>query len=297
MLKHEAGVIDGRGFNDLHDMRVAVRRLRAAVRLFRPYLPKSDATFLRKELRRLGRALGPTRDLDVMLANVAAYRAELPPHGQDALTPLLQRWQKMRARSQRDMVKYLTGKRYQLLMQFLDRFAVSEATRAAGTGAQSGSRASTQAQTTPVLATEVQPLIAKRYKKLMAYGPSLDGVSAETLHALRIDCKRLRYALEFLREVLAPEARTAIRNIKLAQDHLGELNDADVAGKASRILLEKWQRAGNEERYPAAARAALREYLAYCDAQVQANAQSFPVIWASLTGSEFRQRMHALESA
>ena len=56
-------------------MRVAVRRLRAAVQLFRPYLPQQDAAYLRKELRRLGRALGPVRDYDVMLENLAAYRA------------------------------------------------------------------------------------------------------------------------------------------------------------------------------------------------------------------------------
>ena len=51
-------------------MRVAVRRMRAAVELFRPYLPKKHAAYLRRDLRRLGHALGPARDCDVMLANL-----------------------------------------------------------------------------------------------------------------------------------------------------------------------------------------------------------------------------------
>ena len=80
-FRHEAGSIDGSDIEALHDMRVAVRRMRAAVELFRPYLPKEHAAYLRKDLRRLGRALGPARDCDVMLANLEAYRADLPaPH-------------------------------------------------------------------------------------------------------------------------------------------------------------------------------------------------------------------------
>ena len=128
------------------------------------------------------------------------------------------------------------------------------------------------------------------------YGPSLHGASIETLHALRIDCKRLRYALEFLREALPAPAEAAIDDIKHAQDHLGDMNDAYVAGEVLRKILKKWQRGADEARYTAAARSALGGYLAYCDDRVRTNAHTFPVIWERLTGLEFRQRLQDIIS-
>jgi CHAD domain-containing protein len=49
------------------------------------------------------------------------------------------------------------------------------------------------------------------------------------LHALRIECKRLRYTLEFFCEVLGPEVEQVIEQVVQLQDHLGNLHDADVA--------------------------------------------------------------------
>ena len=143
----------------------------------------------------------------------------------------------------------------------------------------------------PLVATEVPGLLSRRYATLLDYGPSLHGASIETLHALRIDCKRLRYALEFLREALPAPAEAAIDDIKHAQDHLGDMHDAYVAGGLLRKILKKWQREADEARYPAAARNALGGYLAYCDDRVRTHAHTFPVIWERLTGYEFRQRL------
>ena len=289
MLRHEAGSIDGSDIEELHDMRVAVRRMRAAVELFRPYLPKKHAAYLRKDLRRLGRALGPARDCDVMLANLEAYRAELPAPTQDAFAPLVRRWQRQRERSRKAMVRYLAGKRYRLLKQRIGPLLelVGQPVAASGTlNGQAGGSARTAR-----CHRDTASLIAKRYEKLLAYGPSLHGASIETLHTLRIDCKRLRYALEFLRETLSPQAEAAIEDFKHAQDHLGELNDAYVAGKDLRKLMKRWQCATDDARYPTAAREELAGYLAYCDDRVRTNAHTFPAIWEHLTGCEFRQRL------
>ncbi len=297
MLKHEAGSIDGSDIAELHDMRVAVRRLRAAVQLFRPYLPKQHAAYLRKDLRRLGRALGPARDCDVMLENLAAYRATLPADGQAALDPLAQRWQKRRARARKAMLKYLASKRYQVLKQRVGTFLASESPHESPSARSNGQSAPYSRKVKPLVATETPRLICKRYEKLLRYGPSLHGASIETLHAVRIDCKRLRYALEFFRETLAPQAKATIEEIKHAQDHLGDLNDAYVAGVDLRKLLKKWQRAEAEARQPAAAQEALGGYLAYCDERVRTNVHAFPVIWERLAGVEFRQRLREIVPA
>ncbi len=288
MLRHEAGSIDGSDIEELHDMRVAVRRMRAAVRLFRPYLPEKHAAYLRRDLRRLGRALGPARDCDVMLANLEAYRAELPTPTQDAFAPLVRRWQRQRERSHNAMVRYLTSKRYRLLKQRIGPLLELVGPPVAASGTLNGQAAAPQE---PLVAAVTPRLIAKRYDELLAYGPSLHGASIKTLHTLRIDCKRLRYALEFLRETLSPQAEAAIEDFKHAQDRLGEINDAYVAGEDLRKFMKKWQRATDDARYPAAAREALAGYLAYCDDRVRTNAHTFPAIWEHLTGCEFRQRL------
>ena len=292
MLKHEAGTIVGSDIEELHDMRVAVRRMRAAVQLFRPYLPKKRSASLRKDLRRLGRALGPTRDYDVMLANLETYRAAMPAHIQDGLTPLARRWQKRRARARRTMLRYLTSKRYRTLKRELAAFL-----EPAGAPPQPGAPEYPQNAAVgpqPLVAAAAPGLVGARYEKLLAYGPSLHGASIETLHDLRIDCKRLRYALEFLREILIPPAAAAIEDVKRAQDHLGDLNDAYVAGTVLRTFLEKRQRDRDDGHYPAAAKEALCGYLAFCDDRARTNAQTFPALWQHLTGDEFRQRLHEI---
>ncbi len=288
MLKYEAGAIDGRDSEDLHDMRVAVRRLRAAVQLFRPYLPKKQVARLRKDLRRLGRALGPARDYDVMLANLDAYRAAAPATAEDALAPLVRRWRKQRKRARKAMIEYLESKRYRRLKRRMGEYL--EAPRPPEVAADTADGRAAVPQD-PLISAVVPALIANRYDRLLAYGPSLHSASIETLHALRIDCKRLRYALEFLREVLPAQAAEAIEDVTQAQDHLGEINDAYVAGGVLRQLVKQWRRAKDDSRNSAASRNALAVYLAYCDDCVRTKAHTFPVMWERLTGYEFRQRL------
>ena len=163
MLRHEAGSIDGSDIEALHDMRVAVRRMRAAVQLFRPYLPKKHAAYLRKDLRRLGRALGPARDCDVMLANLEAYRAELPAPTQDTFAPLVRRWQRQRGRARNAMVRYLAGKRYRLLKQRIGPLLELVGPPEAASGTLSGQATAPTAPQEPLVATETPRLITKRY--------------------------------------------------------------------------------------------------------------------------------------
>ena len=170
-----------------------------------------------------------------MLANLEAYRAELPAPTQDTFAPLVRRWQRQRERSRNAMVRYLAGKRYRLLKQRIGPLLELVGQPVAASGTLNGQAAAPQE---PLVATVTPRLIAKRYQKLLAYGPTLHGASIETLHTLRIDCKRLRYALEFLRETLSPQAEAAIEDFKHAQDHLGETNDAYVAGEDLRKLMK-----------------------------------------------------------
>jgi len=82
------------------------------------------------------------------------------------------------------------------------------------------------------------------YTRLAAdrtFEPLLESATIDQLHALRIEFKKLRYTLEFFSEVLGKEAKEIIAEIKKLQDHLGDLNDADVACSILRQFLDNWE--------------------------------------------------------
>src|SRR4029077_1143360 len=78
LLAHEAGTRTGEDIEDLHQMRVAVRRMRATLKAARPLLDAAWADGLRAELGWRGGALGPVRDLDVLLLRLHEEIASLP---------------------------------------------------------------------------------------------------------------------------------------------------------------------------------------------------------------------------
>jgi len=145
----------------------------------------------------------------------------------------------------------------------------------------------------PVRVREVAPvLIYERLAAVRAYGPALPTASFEQLHRLRIEFKRLRYAVEFFREVLGDEAREVIADLKQLQDHLGSLNDANVACQVLSEFLEgqeekpvRRQTVRRNKREPVAA------YLALQHAERQQLLVSFPEAWAYFERPEFRRNL------
>ena len=75
----------------------------------------------------------------------------------------------------------------------------------------------------------VAGLLINRYEGVRAYESSLPAAPITTYHALRIECKRFRYALEFFRDVLGPEVGGLIKQVTGMQDLLGDLHDAVVS--------------------------------------------------------------------
>jgi len=236
MLLHEPGTRLGEDIEALHDMRVATRRMRSAFRLFKfAYTPKAIRPF-RDELRAIGGSLGAVRDLDVALDKAWRYAGE--HHGAD-LSALLTLWETRRSEARDHLIAELESKRFARFVKHFDRFL---RTPAAGVAPQ-------PAPDSPALreVRHVAPvLIAGHYAQVRAYEPVVAGAPVATLHALRIEFKRLRYTLEFFEEVLGPEAKRVIKEIKRMQDHLGELHTP---------TWQRWRspRCGRAER-PTAAR-------------------------------------------
>ena len=283
MIANEPGTRLGQDIEALHDMRVATRRMRAAFQVFTPYFDaKALAPYL-KRLRRTGRTLGAVRDLDVLMDKARGYQAGLPPEQAASLEPLLTHWQARRGIARRQMLKYLDSRAYR---EFTADFAAFLTTP--GVGALE----IPAGEPVPHQVRHVVPgLIFTRFETVRAYEALLAGAPITTLHRLRIDSKRLRYALEFFRDVLGPETPDLIKQVTGMQDLLGALQDAHVAeGLVAEFLA---QQAGSKRKRKKG-QPSLEGVEGYRSAQQTAQQElltRFPEPWAELIGYDFRRNL------
>ena len=232
LLAHEAGTRSGADVEDLHQMRVSVRRMRAALKAARPLLDVSWADGLRDELGLLGGALGPVRDLDVLLLRLRGEIAKLPEREQAAGEVLVAMLELARATARAEMLAALDAPRYASLLERLaDAIRLPLPTPTA-----------TQAQ--PELVDLVRLQVHKLRKAVERAG---EDPPDETLHALRILGKRVRYTGELLEPALrvsgAEDTRRAVRRLLAAtaalQEALGDHQDACVAEQRIRELVDE----------------------------------------------------------
>jgi CHAD domain-containing protein len=221
MLEHEQGTRLGEDIEELHVMRVATRRMRAAFDLFEQAF---DAKVIRRHLRGLkatGRTLGAVRDMDVFIEKANAYMANLSPEQRQGLQVLVEAWQDQREAAREAMLAHLDSPDYETFKRRFNNFVQSPG---------KGVRLLSPNCPVPPLARDASPvLIYSRFGSVRAFDQLLGNATLEQLHALRIEFKKLRYAVEFFREILGKEAKSVINVLKTMQDHLGDLNDAQVA--------------------------------------------------------------------
>jgi CHAD domain-containing protein len=233
MLRHEEGTRLGEDIEVLHDMRVATRRLRAAFEVFgKAFEPGVLKPYL-TGLRATGRALGNVRDLDVFMEKARHYLQTLPEEEQGSLDPLISAWQERRENARSQMLEHLDSREY---AAFKRKYNVFLNTPGAGARKFSDDRPS------PHLVNELAPLLVYTgLASVRAFDSFLIDASIELLHALRIEFKKLRYTVEYFKEVLGKKAELVIEDLKLIQDHLGDLNDAQVATQLLREFIDSWE--------------------------------------------------------
>ncbi len=284
MLKHEPGARQGEDIEEVHDMRVAARRLRSAFRVFDESFQKGALAPYLKHLRRVGETLGAVRDLDVLMDNARNYQAGLPADQSDAVEPLVQAWAAQREVARRNLIRYLNSEGYSRFTAAFAEFVTSPGT---------GARRPDPERPEPYLARHVAPrLIYTAFERVRSYETLLDQPSLELLHALRIEGKRLRYTLEFLREVLGPESALVIAETTALQDHLGALHDADVAEMLLRNFLNGTLAPGPKHAArPRVLAPGVALYLATRQGELQRLLTTFPDAWARFNRPEVRQSL------
>jgi triphosphatase len=190
----------------VHQMRVALRRMRSAMAIFAGCMSPADD--LREELVWLATTLGEARDLDVFLTQTLPPMQQQLPHA--GLEILHRNALKAHRAAYAEIRAALDSQRYQRLLLRL------------GAWLESGDHKKHEEP----LAGFARDLLQKRHRKLRQLGKRWHGMNAEERHAARIAAKKLRYAAEFFSGLFAEEkSKRYLRRLSDLQSILGDLND------------------------------------------------------------------------
>ncbi len=295
MRSHEKGTRKGEDIEELHDMRVAVRRMRAASKVFEAYLDSKQLGPHLKGLRRTLGALGDVRDLDVFREKAEEYLETRPEGHEQDLGPLFAMLGKERETARKTMLAYLDSEKYARFKRDFSKFL-----EVPGAGALPTSNKKHDAL--PHRVKDVLPsVIYARFADIGAYSEWVEGpyISVERLHRLRIAAKGLRYTFEFFEDVLGDNAKIMIKELKTLQNHLGDLHDAVVAIDllSSYLKTGAWGLAESETGKKAGKQANLEGmegieiYLASREEELRTLLDTFPDAWAKFRSKEFREKI------
>lgn len=196
----------------IHQLRVANRRLRAAVELFSSVLHGSRVNYLRRELHWLGSTAGATRESDVTEQLMRKRSGRLDRTSQDSLAPIFEELSSLRRVELARIGEMFSSKRYRMLLE-----------RVASTPLR-------KVPPTTVVRATVTLMLRPIARAVRRAGARLEPDSApEEFHRLRIRTKRLRYAMEMIDEMTGRRGRKAVKRLVEMQDLLGSHHDAVIA--------------------------------------------------------------------
>jgi CHAD domain-containing protein len=265
----------------LHDLRVAVRRTRSAVKLLGAVLPDELAEHYKAEFKWLGDVTTPVRDLDVHLLGFDAMAGQLEAASPADLEPLRAFLARRRAREFRRLAAALRGPRFRAIADDW-RKALLELRDDGGPRRRRPTAAALALSTT-----------GRSFRRIAAQGGAITSESPpESLHDLRKRAKELRYLLEFFAPLHDPVAyRKVVGDLKQLQDCLGEFQDSEVQRDEIRTLADAMLA---ERAAPAATLLAMGEIAAeLARSQVEAR-EEFAARFARFAGPAGRERVRML---
>ncbi|MBT3358783.1 MAG: CHAD domain-containing protein [Rhodospirillales bacterium] len=206
----------------VHQMRVAMRRMRSALRIFRDVMPREQYERITDEVKWQTKSLADTRDLDVFMDEIVGPVAAAM-EGEPAFAVLMKRLSEDRANARTEAREEIADPRFTTFL--LETLGWIEG-RKWRNRRDAGATALLQR---PIIELS-DSLLSKRFKKVRKQGRVFDTLSAEEKHQLRIDVKKLRYATDFFSSLYGRErVRGFTTEMQKLQDGLGYMNDVAVA--------------------------------------------------------------------
>ena len=273
------GVLHDTDTEFLHDMRIAVRRTRSALKLLGDMLPGELTLRFASEFRWLGDITTPLRDLDVQLLSVPPMAAGLVAARSADLDPFLAYLARRRTAERRKLSRALRSARFAAVAgDWRKALLVPRETRG-----RAGLRA----------ADLSADRTRRAYGRVLKLGSAITpGSPPESLHTLRKRGKELRYVLEFFASLHDPEAyRAVLGDLKRLQDCLGDFQDSQVQQQEIRSLAAAMMTAGAA---PAPTLLAMGELAAHLGLRQRRARAEFAERFAGFAGIPGRRRMATL---
>jgi CHAD domain-containing protein len=206
----------------LHDFRVAIRRTRSALGQIKYVFPTKTTDRFKQNFAFVGKLSNELRDLDVYLLNEDTYKAMLPPVLHEDIDPLFDYLRKKRSTALHNVIRGLKTKKYAKILKDWEVFLNEP---------HQDSEMAVNAEL-PIIDL-ARKRIYKKYRGVVKTGNQiLENAEDEMLHVLRIECKKLRYLMEFFCSLfLLKKINILIEQLKKLQDNLGDFNDLCIQGE------------------------------------------------------------------
>jgi len=227
-VRNLPGIIKDLDTEFLHDYRICLRKIRSLLTLVKDVFPAAETGRMRTVLGDIARQTNRLRDLDVYLLARDEYRALLPLELRPQLEGMFEDFSAERALEVKRTISQMRAHPASQRLRKIEGYFSEETRHKASSAAD----------------LPVGPLvfqgIYKRYKKIrkIAQGVGVE-TPDESIHQIRIECKKLRYLMEFFDELIPGEDGAALlKMLRKLQGRLGDFNDASVQQKS---LLHYWQ--------------------------------------------------------
>jgi CHAD domain-containing protein len=209
----------------VHDMRVASRRLRTALRDFSPYLRKTKITAWLKQVKSLADILGQVRDRDVAIMGLEELAKKAPPEITAGIQRLIESQKGERDLARKDLMVAINGRAISELKSNF-RLAIQESRLTTSKNpVKDGGHEGTVASYNDFASITIRDRLKElEHLSSSLYQPTRTG----RLHQMRIAAKRFRYALELFAPCWGESINSFAKQAARMQGALGELHDYDI---------------------------------------------------------------------
>jgi CHAD domain-containing protein len=234
--RNEPGLIDDLDTEFLHQWRVSLRKVRSVLTLFKGVVANETLDQLKLDFKEIMQDTNMMRDRDVYLLSKDDYFALVPPQAHPGLGVLFELLQQDRDEAFGKVKTMLESKDYKKQIKSIQKLFENPKALPKGPKADTPSKAF------------AADLVLKRYKKVCKLaGKITDKTPDETIHALRIQCKKLRYLIESAQPLFdAKQVKKLLKTLKGLQEHLGSFNDQSVQQATLAECLDRYPGTGTK---------------------------------------------------
>lgn len=232
VIENKEGIKTDYDSEFLHDYRVNLRKIRSLLSLFKGVFDPGQNSRAKQDFSKIMKPTNRLRDLDVFLLEQQGFYELLPANMHKGLQQMFKAFVVERKHQLKQVSKMLNSQHYQQSTNgLLENFTASN-------NMQAGPKALTTSL------DFARKLIDKHYNKIARIAKKIDQNTAdEEIHQLRIECKKLRYLMEFFATFIRPKKlEKLITLMKSLQDNLGNFNDYSVQQDALHEFLNVYSK-------------------------------------------------------